>query len=160
MKFDKNSWHVKLNKEYGSNSVKTSIRYGDRISLCEYFWSTVVTVLSLTAFVVVLAAISSLSVYVAICTAATLFSTATGIWFDWISYDLGLGLIVFSFLVSLAVFIVALFDKETKWLPVYITKYFKTSENTKVTKQKDKPNLFVEWIKAKKAKVCPLIEIE
>ena len=157
MKLSKNSWHVKMNKEYGMDRVKYNLRYGNPVSLCDYFWSTVLTIVSLTFLSVVFTLGAGAMLYGLLCLVGILFSAATGIWFDFIMYDIGVGLIVVSFLFGVAMFIVSLFSNEVKWFPEYITKHFKQKE---VGVKEKKPNLFFEWLKAMKDKVCPLIEIE
>ena len=50
------------------------------------------------------------------------------------------------------------------WVPAYISKYFpewkrKEKKYRKMSKP-EQPNILVEYIKAKKAKWCPLLELE
>lgn len=160
MKLSKDSWHVKLNKEYGIDRVKWNIHYGTPTSLCDYFWSTVMVICLLTLLCTAFTLGVGAVLYGILCLSGLLFSPATGIWFDFIVYDMGIGLLIISFVYGVVQFIIGLFNKEVRWFPKYITKYFKTPENTKVLNENKKPNLFIEWVKAKKAKVCPLVEIE
>lgn len=162
MKINKSSWHYKLNK-WDSSWVHEKLRRGRTVGLCEYFWGTVKSALSLTMWVAI---------------ASICFSLLC--WF------------VLLFIIGLSGFFITLFGGEEllSGLPLEVTKIFSlslfiiifyitiasiyltikgeiplmptwlSSDDVDIIKPVKEPSLFMSYYKAWKSKVCPIIELE
>lgn len=145
MKLSKNSWHYKFNKLIHDAGWCFDLR--NTKSLCPYFWGTMFNMFTSTVI--------ALSVYV--------FFTVIGVGilenegFEWNILMWLYAWIIPLLILVLLVFIIAgciglnNFYKERKY-----TKNEKLTSKPK-TKPKE-PNIFVEWFRAKKEKICPFIE--
>lgn len=150
--FSKNSWHYKFNDflEYKEVPWATAT---DCKSLCAYFWSTVWNM----AWTLILMSVVWLIFTLLGAVLLEKFATVSPLSEDWVQLlwvwvvgflgvVLGLGGI---FLFARCVVLPWVFVKENTG------KIFNAENN--IDKQ---PNIFVEWVKAKKAKVCPMIEFK
>ena len=144
MKVNKNSWHYRLltGDIFGIQGVNS---WNVSSSLCLYFWQVVfmllwkgVALIFLTPFV-----INSLLILPLV---STLGLITTGVI---VQGDTGLTVLVME-LIVIIVFVIVLAG-----LSLYT--FLKDKTDLADVVEKD-PNLFVEYIKAKKNKLCPIIE--
>ena len=149
--FKKNSWHYKFNKWAGEAESGPWINATSCKSICPYFWCTVWNIFWVLVFFLLLFFMASLS------GAAILDMSDPSIadlsWL-WIVGVCGVACIIGVFIL-VAVGIYLSLDYTKKGL----SKVF--SENKASTSGEYKePNLVIEWVKAKKAKICPMIEFK
>lgn len=157
MKVNKNSWHYKL-MDYWDYKIIDQLLYGNNVTLCKYFWNTIGAILQSVGFVLM------------ICTAIALLSLCFfGIIVAPINYLLtayfgvpelceGLGVVtIFLFWVILP--IIAGFEEYMRGNIKGIPDWMRSTPKEEVVVTKS-PNLVWEYLKAKKAKVCPLIQLE
>lgn len=159
----KNSWHFKLNSNWGGHDTRYDLSKGCSMSLCKYFWETVKSLIGLLLACVCTTALIGLVGYVVLAPITLMFSSFTGIWWDIQKYyEFGLLIMLAVILVSPLVAIFAtlfgpmkVFPKwfpVDKWVGMAVTKAAPTAPK--------KVNILVEWIKAKKSKVCPIVEFK
>jgi hypothetical protein len=156
MKISKNSWHYKLNK-LAQTAACYDLSYG--MSLCQYFWYTVFAVLKIIGTVAVglfmLFAVSFIFYVFVLTPINSLSYLLFDLGFD---TDIEVGIIILIaelVLITLAGLLAAArgeIDVFPKW--------FKFKTNKPKQDKESKPNLIFEYIKAKKAKVCPLVKLE
>jgi len=166
----KNNWTYWLNKRYDSLCYYR-LKAGEGVSLCEYFWSTVVCIFMLlwdcikwTAIASVCAAIAWFFIGIPV---LTLFQLYTG-WF-FLPSILKAGFAVMATISFIILLIGCLAAKNgdidvfPKWFPVQMwwdKIISKAKTNKKETKPVAKePNILVEFLKAKKQKFCPTIKL-
>ncbi|ALA12129.1 membrane protein [Pseudomonas phage vB_PaeM_MAG1] len=135
MKIDKNSWHMRLHRTF-ETPVYSAISSGWQIvTLCSYFWQTVLLVVWLAATVVSLAAVVGSVLY------ALVLGPLTG-------YVLGSTLAVMGFV----------------WIGIITIFYgvwvFYRLSRLMSSKSTSKDGILVAYLKAKKAKFCPVVEVE
>lgn len=135
MKISSNSWHWKLNKiftEYPRSSY----------SLCTYFWLTVRNI----------CIVSFLTIMALIVTSAVL--SPIGYLLGWYGSSefvyIGLG---FDYIILALVVYILL---KMYWEETIKPKWFKDSGKTKTKRV----NIAFEYVKAKKSKICPILEVE
>lgn len=157
MKVNKNSWHYKL-MDYWDYKVIDQLLYGNNVTLCQYFWNVVGAILQSGGFAIM--------IVVAIALFLALFF---GIVIAPINYLLtayfgvpelmeGLGVVtifIFWVFLPLAGGIEEYLRGNIKGIPDWMR-----STSKEIVKKEKKPNLAWEYIKAKKRKVCPLIQLE
>ncbi|QAX98093.1 hypothetical protein [Pseudomonas phage PaGz-1] len=135
MKINKNSWHMRLHRAL-ETPVYLNITSGWKITtLCSYFWQTVLLVVWLAATVVSLAAVVGSVLY------SLILGPLTG-------YVLGSTLAVMGFV---WIGIIAIFYGV--WV-FYRLARLMSSEST------SKDGILVAYLKAKKSKFCPIVEVE
>ena len=157
MKVNKSSWHYKL-MDYFNFDIIDDLRYGDNVTLCRYFWNVIGSLLValLVTFVAVgVAGIASLLLMVCIIAPISYLSQSyfgfgwdfasemgvTMIWITWVLVPLGMG-------------VDAVAKKQMKIFPSWMKiKLLPPAASSK-------PNILVEYVKAKKNKFCPLIELD
>jgi len=144
MKVNKNSWHYRLltGDIFGIQGVNS---WNVSSSLCLYFWQVVfmllwkgVALFFLTPFV-----INSLLILPLV---STLGVITTGVI---VQGDTGLTVLVME-LIVIIVFVIV-------WAGLSLYTFLKDKTDLVGVVEKE-PNLFVEYIKAKKNKLCPIIE--
>jgi hypothetical protein len=156
MKISKNSWHYKLNK-LAQTDACYDLKYG--MSLCQYFWCTVFAILKLLGvasgglfilygvFIIfhlfVLTPINSLSYLL------------LGVGFD-ANIEVGIIVLIAELVLITMAGVYGAARGEIDVFP----KWLKFKTNKPKQDKESKPNLIVEYIKAKKAKVCPLVKLE
>ena len=156
MKVNKSSWHYKL-MDYFNFKIIRDLSYGENVTLCRYFWNVVGSLLLLlvataaviggTGFLLCVAFIllSPLSyltqAYFGFGWDAMSKMGVAGIWFMWVLLPLLIGLVE-AFKGNMKVF--------PSWMKIKLTPPAASS----------KPNILVEYVKAKKNKFCPLIELD
>jgi hypothetical protein len=174
----KNSWHYKLNTSKATMQwIKDSVRY-NRISLCQYFWLTVASLLIATIGVIGIIAIICLVIsalfalvvlpFAVLLNASWLYFTGDLLYNAFTAKeDIDFGAIMLFVWGFIAILVCSLMCKhdEMDFAPEWvvnlwqkITKH-KTKEHTFEEKVKE-PSLLASFIKAKKEKVCPLIEFK
>lgn len=166
MKISKNSWHYKLNKLAKNEIIGNLHSNYFKPTLCRYFWATLLSIFVLLikgiSILFGLSCVALLAWVTLINTFMTLFSLLTGIGMDHAVHDLGFATIIsFIFFITLGSFISFIrgdINFWPKWFPV--GKWINKLRNKTNKVSETKPNLIVEYIKAKKAKVCPLVELE
>lgn len=144
MKISKNSWHYKMvtDKSYGIYSGNVSN------SLCIYFWQ-VVSRFFIAGLVAVVCSLILWCMIVAPLLNLVLGFT-TGVW--WLG---GTMINVFTFFGGIMWFaFLGISFTEIVW-PKLKAKYF-----VKASERQPKPSLIGSYIKAKKDKICPVIEFE
>lgn len=156
----KNSWHYKLNRNWGSHDTRYDLGKGYSMSLCKYFWETVKSILGLIVACVCATVLLSTVACIFLSPIVLLFSSFTGIWWDIPKYyEFGLVLLMaVIFVVPLVAIFATLFGPMKvfpKWFPA--DKWMGMAITKAAPK---KVNILVEWIKAKKSKVCPIIEFK
>lgn len=154
MKVSKNSWHYKL-----ATSCNTVVAYRLTceypVSLCQYFWSVV----GGTCLWTVMGLIGLLCAWGLLTPFATFFVAITG-------DDYGIGFLkmsaeVGSIILPILWMVIPMMVGCGMWREGDIElcpKWMKINIRPRVKKDKQ-PSLIVEWVKAKKAKVCPLVEV-
>lgn len=175
MKMRKDSWHYKLNSSdtwtfgFISGEMYMNDKYSGKISLCVYFW--------LTVFSCMFAVIRALSLAVA--GLLILFAVWMFVLAPWLMYidiisllftdDVIFGFTKTSELVTINFILLAIHaflafqlckENGMEWWPSYlkwVPALFRKESSPKKQKQ---PSLLKAYIKAKKDKVCPLIEFE
>lgn len=135
MKINKNSWHMKLHRTFES-PVYIDITSGWRtVTLCSYFWQTVFLVVWLSSTAVAFAAVAGSVLY------ALVLGPLTG-------YVLGSTLAVMGFV----------------WIGIITVFYgawvFYRLSRLMSSKSTSKDGIMVAYLKAKKAKFCPVVEVE
>ncbi|AZF89735.1 hypothetical protein QE332_gp124 [Pseudomonas phage vB_PaeM_LCK69] len=135
MKIDKNSWHMRLHRTF-ETPVYSAISSGWQIvTLCSYFWQTVFLVVWLALTVVALAAVAG----------SVLYSLALG---PLTGYVLGGTLAVMGFV---WIGIIAVFYGV--WVFYRFSRFMSS-------KSSSKDGILVSYLKAKKAKFCPIVELK
>ncbi|AUR92196.1 TMhelix containing protein [Vibrio phage 1.170.O._10N.261.52.C3] len=148
----KNSWHYKFNRRM-ENSDFWSVDATDQVSLCNYAWSTVFNL------IVALALSALLYVFSTGLGAGILASNGVdaGELTYWYLYIWFLGVAVFAGVVAALLGIgFTIYILNEKYQEYKYDKYEKGLLDDK-PKQK---SLISQWIKAKKDKVCPMIDWE
>lgn len=158
MKVNKNSWHYKLMDSW-DYSVINRLDCGFNVTLCQYFWNVVGAILQSIGFVILCGVVVAMGLVV-------LFGTVIAPINFFLTGFFGvpeLGPNGVSF-VCLVLFWVALpiiagveeyMRGNIKGIPDWMR-----STSKEIVKKEKKPNLAWEYIKAKKAKICPLIQLE
>jgi hypothetical protein len=160
MKINRNSWHYKLIKEWDS-STAYDLKYNKTgVSFCKYFWSVML------CFPKILAAMLLIALGVAVLIGCAVFLVIYPLNFLLIGlFDIVLfndpnsmgpaGLFV-ALLIALFIGIMETMDNSMKVVPSYLKR---TKVPLEPSKEK-KPSLLWEYIKAKKAKMCPLVTLD
>jgi hypothetical protein len=162
MEFSKNSWHYKLACHGNSSNLFESNTIRGQINLCPYVWMIIFGLLKLvlSGIVISLFLLSAAGgIYAVFSMLMLVFSGLTGIYLhDIVQEDLGMISLVVTLTFTVLTFCGGVgewFDNRMYFFPKYITKYFPKKSET-VIKAKE-PSIVVEWVKAKKNKVCPII---
>ncbi len=140
MKINKKSLWFQWHEIFETRSYKRLER-GDSVNLCVYFWQGVMYLVYIAA-VLVTALVCILHILV------FLSGPYTGYWGPGVTADIGAVLTMWSCVVLLIGGIIASCVGEMEVFP----KWLKFGES--------KPNVLVEYLKARKAKFCPMIELE
>lgn len=157
MKVNKNSWHFKLLKKVDSGVVD-KLRGGYNITLCNYFWAVVFSGLKLLAagFGIAFAAVGITALLLMMLSGViTLFLAS------WLPLSPMNAHFSFVGLVLTAVVSVLFLTEWSKQLirdGQIVPNYLKFKKSEVVVERK--PNLLLDYLKAKKAKVCPLVTLE
>lgn len=134
MKINQNSWHFKLHDKFSSKS-HWRFYQGKPVSLCSYFWRTIG---------LILLSICMMGFFILI--AAVLISGP----FFWL----------FEGDDRKAVFLVLIVEMVLLCMAVGSAIIDSDWWQKKRPKVKRDPGLFRSWLRAKKSKVCPLLELE
>ena len=156
MKVNKSSWHYKLMK-YFKFDIISDLRYGSNVTLCRYFWNAVGSILMLFGAI----ALGIATVAIGLCILLVLLSpisylTQSYFGFGWdFATELGVIMIwMFWVATPLVAGFTAVFDGQMKVFPSWMKiKLLPPAASSK-------PNILVEYVKAKKNKFCPLIELD
>ena len=154
MKVSKKSWHYKLATSINTD-VSFDLRYDSPVSLCQYLWAVVGA-----GFVwLVMGLIGLLCTWGLLTPLAAFFVAITGddfgIRFLKMSAEAGpIILLLLWMIVPVWVGTILWSSGEIDFFP----KWMKLNIRPRAKKEKQ-PSLVVEWVKAKKAKVCPLVEV-
>jgi hypothetical protein len=156
MKLERNSWHMHLVKSFSTNKWFDILDDG-KVSLCSYFWTVAFAMLKLLSCVFILLAM----VVIIFCVIATMFITPL-IVLDLVSLsslgitDEDVGGIVIIGTIGYLTVIIAMSniygDRIINWLQLKLSK----TEPQK----KESNSLIINYIKAKKQKVCPILHVE
>ena len=149
--FKKNSWHYRFNKWVAKSESGPWINVTGCKSICPYFWDTVWNIIWVFIFTVILYLILSMLGASVLSVEYPTFEDFSWLWL------VGLGTIVVLALVCLIVVLVCYFSVE--YTKKGYNKVFSENKEGESEEYKE-PNVFIEWIKAKKAKVCPMIEFK
>ena len=157
MKVNKNSWHFKLLKKADS-SVVDKLRGGHNITLCNYFWVVVFSGLKLLA--------AGLGITMAVVgIAALLLMMLNGIitlfFASWLPLSPTNAHFSFAGLFLTVTFGGLFLIEWSKQLirdGQIVPDYLKFKKSEVVVERK--PNLLLDYLKAKKAKACPLVTLE
>ena len=152
MKFSKNSWHYNFNYFMCNSSRQIE----NTKSLCQYFWFTVWNVLKFLGASVAVLALAVVCLFLTHC-AIAFFLGAFGIFYAGDSWVGGATMMLIVCVVALIMGFIEFIHGGIKFWPHYISKHF-----TKVSEvvQEKSPSLVVEYVKATKSKICPVIEWE
>ena len=157
MKVNKNSWHYKL-MNYFNFDIIDDLRYGNNVTLCRYFWNAVGSVIALLGAITVgicATALASLVLMVFVI-APISYLTQSYLGFGWdMATELGALMIwicwvAIPFSMGLESTVKGRMKVFPNWMKI------KLPEQAPDTK----PNILVEYVKAKKSKFCPLIELD
>lgn len=159
-----NSWHFKFHEK---RRTQTHYRlYNNQaITLCSYFWSTVgVLLLSLAQLVgwvigaIGLIFITGALIYLLVIVPLnSLLFIYTGIGYEH-KLSNGLVIVLVECIAAILVGIVTTLQGDMEVCPKWL-KLPKFDKDTKIVENKT-PNLLLEYMKAKKAKVCPLVQLK
>ena len=157
MKINKDSWHFKL-LESNKSDYFYVLTHGGNVTLCKYFWVVVANVLAFCGkwVGITMGCIAALSLL-----AVMLSGVVTFFFANWIPFNevnarasfVGLTLTTICFICA-TIEAAKNMLVDGRIVPNYLK--FKKSEVT----VEHKPNLLLDYLKAKKAKVCPLITLE
>lgn len=152
--FSKSSWCYKFNKFISSN-ISGSINANSCKSLCPYFWSTLWNVFITLVWAAVYFLVSSAAGGFMLEEVLGINVGRTDLYWAWLVGTLTI-ILVFGFMVLFvgALYLIGEFFKYSKH-KVSTFKGKSTKDNTPC-----KPNLLLEWLRAKKEKVCPMIEFK
>ena len=140
--FSKNSWHYKFNEWVGYVGLAPFNIATDRKSICTYFWSTVINLLGFVGWWVFgYLCLSGLGL---LCVQG--FYEVSIIDMTWL-WLFGAGVLTLFILIIGGIIIS--FEK--------FSNYLRNNGNEEVDKIQSP---LVEFIKAKKSKICPMIEVE
>jgi hypothetical protein len=169
MQISENSWHFKLNNLYDRNVIGY-LKQGCNVTLCEYFWATVWSLICLIGSCVKWVGISIVCLVVFWLLVGNPLSTLIQLHSGWIVSgvdELQLGLIILYLDLVIVTLIGILLAKDghmkvfPKWLPIPKLWNWITDKASSQPKQvKSEPNLVLEFLKAKKQKICPLIKLK
>jgi hypothetical protein len=157
MKVNKSSWHYRL-MNYFNFKITDDLDYNRNVTLCRYFWNVVGSLISLLGGVLVgiaVAGIMCLALF-AFLIAPISYLTQSYFGFGWdFATDLGFIMIwiiwvIVPFFMGLEATIKGNMKVFPNWMKI------KPPEPA----PDNKPNLLVEYVKAKKSKFCPLIELD
>ena len=157
MKINPKSWHYWLNNKL-SMSVVEDLRYGNTVSWCTYFWSTVGAFLKASWFsllTVVGVAIVLFLTWLVFNAVAFLITGALGVPVSWVHYPAGMSFTLISSAISLFVSLGVVSEGNMKVVPSYLK--FEVGIEPKNGKQ---PSFFYTAYKSWKDKFCPLVELE
>jgi hypothetical protein len=157
MKVNKSSWHYRL-MDYFNFKIINDLYSGTNVTLCRYFWNVVGSLITLLGGVLVgiaVAGVMCLTLF-AFVIAPISYLTQSYFGFGWdIATQLGFIMIWICWvIIPLCMGLEAAIRGNMKVFPNWMK--IKLSEPAPETK----PNLLVEYVKAKKSKFCPLIELE
>ena len=146
--FNKKSWHYKFNKWATKQTSGPWINAIYCESICPYFWSTLWNITWVLILALIFYSISSIA-------GATFLNmtevSSVDLSWLWLVGVGGIACVVALFLlVAVSVYFILEGKKKV------VSKVFSKKEDGK-TKE---PNVFIEWLKAKKDKVCPMIEFK
>ena len=148
--FKRNSWHYKFNSWLEKQSSGPWLDATDCKSICPYFWCTLWNITWTLLFILVFFFIATLA-------GATSLSmeTISALDFSWL-WLAGVGVVtsIFGIFLLVAVGTYLIFDLTKNVL----SKIF--SQKGDATQEDKEPSVVVEWVKAKKAKICPMIEFK
>ncbi|WEY17811.1 hypothetical protein OJIADAOI_00040 [Pseudomonas phage SPA05] len=135
MKINKNSWHMRLHRKFESPTYLDISSGWKSVTLCSYFWQTVFLVVWLALSSIAFASVIGSSLY------ALLLGPATG-------YILGGTLAIMGFI----------------WIAVaavfYGVSVFYRLARLMSKRPDKKDGIFLSYLKAKKSKFCPIVEVE
>ena len=157
MKINPKSWHYRLNNALHMSVVK-GLHYGNTVSWCTYFWSTVGAFLKASWFsllTVVGVAMVLFLTWLVFNAVAFLITGVLGVPVSWVDYSAGVAFIFMSSAVSMFVGIGIVSDGNMKVVPSYLK--FKVGIEPKKGKH---PSFFYTAYKSWKDKFCPLVELE
>lgn len=157
MKVNKNSWHYKL-MDYWDYEVIDQLLYGNNVTLCQYFWNVVGAILQSVAFAAMIVVAIAVFVFLAFAIIIAPINYLLTAYFGVPELMEGLGVVtifIFWVLLPLAGGIEEYMRGNIKGIPDWMRLVPK-----EIVKKEKKPNLAWEYIKAKKRKVCPLIQLE
>lgn len=166
MKIKKNSFWFWLHESWGSGEYHELEYRGHAVSLCPYFWKGC----SILVFYVVCAlAVTAVALFLLSMLFTLLVSPYLGIWLNNFIVTFNIMCWMVALIATILFGIVELLPASIKgdipWIPTYISKYFpewksKEKKYRKMSEPEKQPNILVQYIKAKKSKWCPLIELE
>lgn len=150
--FNKKSWHYRFNKCVGNS--KFPVFNATRCkSICPYFWQTLwnicATLFGLSIAYLMLTAIGGGAIQEYLPNWST---TPYPLWWLWLA---GIAtIIIMMLMVALIVTVPVLLFLGFKWM------FKKLSTKNQEKLENEQPSVIIEWVKAKKAKICPMIEFK
>lgn len=169
MNLSTNSWHYRLHK-FRTTDTYQELRNHNRwpkdypaVSLCWYFWATVGTMIT-TVFLGIGSILIGGAILAWFLNGLTVFVLALfNVFPEFLNYDFALWswLGGMSAIIGATLFssVVATVKGEMKFAPDYLTKYFPKKGDTCEKVIPKQLGLVGEYIKAKKSKWCPLVEV-
>ena len=142
MKIKRDSWHYKLNCKFNGEWRMEQIR-----SLCPYFWTTVLHLALITLFSGLVATVVTI-----------LIIPLIHYFLIELTNENALDLVDVGVTCYILVAVIVSF----LCMCLTVNKGVTTIKNKidKIPRKKTEPNLFFEYLKAKKEKICPVIEFE
>lgn len=150
MKISRNSWHYRLQTRF-FHTIPTN--------LCQYVWRLLWSVLWSLVFGLGVIIIGLFAIGILICVVWSWILAFQGqfMWNTSTEHSMysvvGLGFMV-TISIVVTFFICLLGKIYGKLLALY------PKQKKKIKKTKSRPNIFYAWLKAKKEKICPLIEYD
>lgn len=162
MNIDRNSWHFKL-LDYWDFKVIRKLQRNESVTLCQYFWNVVGSILLTSGVTTMALLFVSMFVWLTIGAIIGLVIFFGASWLPVIEYGgtldamstIGLGVyLIFGILHTLEV------AKEQLREGRIIPNWMKFSKQEATPKKETKPNILFEYVKAKKNKFCPVVKLE
>lgn len=161
MKINRDSWHFKLIQEY-DRDLAWELKNGYRISFCKYFWCVMWCFPKMFAVFLMLVTLAAFA-FTGFCLLIVypLNFLLIGL-FDIVLLEDPKGIGIFGMLLSLSLTVVISFTLAFQGDLKVVPKYLKFPEKQPKPKAniEKRPNIFLEYIKAKKAKMCPLVTLQ
>lgn len=156
MKVNKNSWHYKL-MDWWDYGVTVELHCGFNVTLCKYFWNVVGAILQSVGFAIMIVVAIALFAFVFAAIVIAPINYLLTAYFGVPELMEGVGVVtIFIFWVLLP--LIAGFEECMRGNIKGIPDWMRSTPKEEVVVEK-KPNLVWEYIKAKKAKVCPIVSL-
>lgn len=157
MKVNKNSWHFKLLKKADSGVVD-KLRRGRNVTLCNYFWAVVFSGLKLLAAGLGITMAAGALVALLLMMLSGIITLFFASWLPLSSANAHFSFVGLFLTVTFGGLFLIEWSKQLIRDGQIVPDYLKFKKSEVVVERK--PNLLLDYLKAKKDKVCPLVTLE